>query len=179
MSVPPRAPARPRPATRVRRARPQDCPAILGLIRGLAEYEREPDAVEGGVLELHAHLFGHRPAVFCHVAEVDDGTGWTVAGIAIWLVSFSTWKVRHGIWLEDLFVDPAHRGLGLGRLLLGELGRICAARGYGRLEWWVLDWNAPAHGFYAAVGARPQDEWTVWRLDGPALAALGADPRPH
>lgn len=146
----------------------------------LAVYEREPDAVEGSVGDLREHLFGASPQVFCHVAEVRDGGGtWSVAGIAIWYVTFSTWKVRHGIWLEDLFVRPEARGLGLGRRLLVELARIAVERGYPRFEWWVLDWNTPAHGFYESLGAVPQDEWTVWRTDGAALTALGSTRDPN
>ncbi|OPZ55494.1 MAG: putative acetyltransferase [bacterium ADurb.BinA028] len=160
---------------RVREAVPADCPAIYELVVALAVYEKEPDAVEGSVDDMRAHLFGPTPQVFCHVAEVsDDAGGWSVAGIAIWYVTFSTWKVRHGIWLEDLFVRPEARGLGLGRLLLTELAGIAVERGYPRFEWWVLDWNTPAQGFYESLGAAPQDEWTVWRTDGAALTALGS-----
>ena len=96
----------------------------------------------------------------------------TVAGFALWFLNYSTWLGRHGIYLEDLYVTPALRGAGLGRALLGELARICVQRGYGRLEWWVLDWNAPARGFYESLGAVAMDEWTVHRLTGPALDAL-------
>jgi GNAT superfamily N-acetyltransferase len=162
------------PSSRVRPAQPGDCRDILRLVQALAEYEREPDAVEGTVADLHAALFAEAPQVFCHVAEVRTGDGWQVAGMAIWYVTFSTWKVRHGIWLEDLFVEPEHRQLGLGRMLLAELGRVCVERGYPRLEWWVLDWNEPAHRFYEQLGAVAQDEWTVWRVDGEPLARLGA-----
>ena len=163
------------PQIRIRPAEPRDVDAIHALVVALAVYEKEPDAVEGGPDDFAAALFRGRPEVFCHVAEVsdDDGLSWNVAGIAIWFVTFSTWKVRHGLWLEDLFVDPARRGLGLGRLLLQELAAICQERGYARFEWWVLDWNTPAHGFYRSLGALPQDEWTVWRTDGEALAVLG------
>ena len=159
---------------RVRPAEPGDCADVLRLVVALADYEREPDAVEGSVADLRAALFAGHPQVFCHVAEVDEGPGWQVAGIAIWYVTFSTWKVRHGLWLEDLFVAPEHRHLGLGRMLLVELARLCVERGYPRLEWWVLDWNEPAHGFYEQLGALAQDEWTVWRLDGGPLSRLAA-----
>ncbi|MFZ1287862.1 MAG: GNAT family N-acetyltransferase [Candidatus Phosphoribacter sp.] len=161
-------------SVRVREAIPADCPAIHELIVALAVYEREPDAVEGAVDELAAHLFGDRPQVFCHVAEVREDGVWTIAGIAVWYVTFSTWKIRHGLWLEDLFVRPEARGRGLGRMLLAELARIAVERGYPRFEWWVLDWNTPAQRFYQSLGAAAQDEWTVWRTDGPALTALGA-----
>lgn len=162
---------------RVRPATPADVPEIDAMVRELADYEREPDAVEATAQDFATALFGPDPRVHAHVAEVRadgaaDGT-WRVAGMAVWYVTFSTWRGRHGIWLEDLFVRPAHRGLGLGRALLQALGTECTARGYRRLEWWVLDWNAPAHGFYRSLGARAEDEWTVWRLDGDALGDLG------
>lgn len=167
--------------TRIRPAVPTDVAAIHELIQALAAYEREPDAVEGSAADLRAHLFGDHPQVWCHVAEVstdarnadDPAASWTVGGIAIWFVTFSTWKVRHGIWLEDLFVRPEHRGLGLGRMLLEQLASVAVERGYPRFEWWVLDWNTPAHGFYRSLDAAPQDEWTVWRLTGAPLTQLG------
>ncbi|MBK8867204.1 MAG: GNAT family N-acetyltransferase [Dermatophilaceae bacterium] len=164
------------PQTRIRLAEPRDADAIHALVVALAVYEKEPDAVEGDPADFARALFGEQPQVHCHVAEVSDdgGQSWEVAGIAIWFVTFSTWKVQHGLWLEDLFVDPARRGLGLGRQLLQELAAICVERGYARFEWWVLDWNTPAHGFYRSLGAVPLDEWTVWRMDGDALATLGA-----
>lgn len=159
---------------RIRPAEPRDVGAIDSLVRELAVYEREPDAVEAVPEDFDRALFGPHPLVHCHVAEVRDAAGrWEVAGIALWYVTFSTWRGRHGIWLEDLFVRPAQRGLGLGRRLLEALAAECAGRGYARLEWWVLDWNEPAHAFYRSLGASPEDEWTVWRLDGPALQALG------
>ena len=145
----------------VRPARPDDLPVIVEMIRELAEYERSADQVEATEPLLGAALFGDSPAVFAHVAE----SGGTVVGFALWYVTFSTWRARHGIWLEDLFVRPAFRGLGLGRALLAELTRIAAERGYPRVEWWVLDWNSPAIAFYRSLGAEPMAEWTVWRLD--------------
>lgn len=164
--------------SRVRRAREDDVTTIDTLVRELAVYEREPDAVAAHADDFRAALFGPDPRVHCHVAEVRDGDGWQVAGMALWYVTFSTWRGRHGIWLEDLFVRPEHRGLGLGRSLLAALAAECVANGWPRLEWWVLDWNSSAHAFYRSAGAVPQDEWTVWRLDGAALdgfAAGGAD----
>lgn len=161
------------PAWRVRPARPEDAAAVHGLVTALAEYEREPDAVEGGPEDFAAALFGEHPLAHCHVAEVDDPErGPVVAGMALWYVTFSTWKVRHGLWLEDLFVLPEYRRLGLGRALLAELAQVCVQRGYPRFEWWVLDWNEPAHAFYRSLGAVPQDEWTVWRMDSAAIADL-------
>ena len=153
----------------IRPAEPGDVAVVLELVRELAAYEREPDAVEATEELLNTALFGEEPVASCHVALAPDGE---VVGFALWYVTFSTWKGRPGIWLEDLFVRPSARGLGLGRALLQELAGICVARGYARFEWWVLDWNEPAHGFYRSLGARPEDEWTVWRVDGEALAAL-------
>ena len=153
----------------VRLAAPADVPVILELVHELAVYEREPDAVEATEEMLRTALFGPAPTASCHVALGDDGE---VVGFALWYVTFSTWKGRPGLWLEDLFVRPSARGLGLGKALLHELASVCVARGYARFEWWVLDWNAPALGFYASLGAVPQDEWTVHRVDGDALREL-------
>jgi len=153
----------------VRPARPEDVPTMVELVRELADYERAADQVELTADLLSAALFAPSPAVFASVAE--DGSG-AVVGLAVWFLNFSTWRGRHGIYLEDLYVRPAARGLGLGRALLTELAATCVARGYPRLDWWVLDWNAPALGFYRSLGALPMDEWTVWRLTGDALPAL-------
>jgi len=153
----------------VRPARPEDVPTMVELVRELADYERAADQVELTEDLLSAALFAPSPAVFASVAE--DGSG-AVVGLAVWFLNFSTWRGRHGIYLEDLYVRPAARGLGLGRALLTELAATCVARGYPRLDWWVLDWNAPALGFYRSLGALPMDEWTVWRLTGDALPAL-------
>jgi GNAT superfamily N-acetyltransferase len=155
----------------IRPARAQDVAVLLQLVRELAAYEREPDAVEATEAMLHDALFGGSPTASCHVAT--DPTG-EVVGFALWYVTFSTWKGRPGMWLEDLFVRPQARGSGLGRALLETLAGVCAERGYARFEWWVLDWNAPAHGFYRSLGARPEDEWTVWRVDGEELHRLGS-----
>ena len=157
------------PGATVRVAEPDDVPVLLQLVRELAAYEREPDAVEATEDDLHRALFTEHTAS-CHVALDDDGT---VVGFALWYVTFSTWKGRPGLWLEDLFVRPSARGSGLGAALLRELAAVCLERGYPRLEWWVLDWNAPAIGFYRSLGAVPQDEWTTFRVDGEALATLG------
>ena len=158
------------PATgRVRPAAAEDVPVLLELVRELAVYEREPDAVEATEPQLHEALFGVEPVAWCHVALDADGA---VVGFALWHLTFSTWRGTAGIWLEDLFVRPAARGTGLGRALLAELARTCTARGYSRLAWWVLDWNEPAVGFYRSLGAAPQDEWTTFRLDGEALVRL-------
>lgn len=156
----------------IRPATPSDIPAILGLVRELAEYEREPDAVEATEESFLATMFPAKgdPTVFGHVAEIDG----EVVGIAIWFLSFSTWTGTNGIWLEDLYVTPAQRGSGLGKELLATLARVCVERGYRRLEWTVLDWNEPSIAFYRSLGAAPMDEWTTNRLTGDALATLGA-----
>ncbi|HEV3169388.1 MAG TPA: GNAT family N-acetyltransferase [Actinocrinis sp.] len=167
----------------IRPARPADVPAIHRLICDLAEYERSRDQVEATPGHLHAALFGPAPAVFAHVAETEAGTesgtesgdGPQIVGFALWFLNFSTWTGRHGIYLEDLYVRPEHRGGGHGRALLTELARICVERGYRRLEWAVLDWNEPSIGFYKALGAVPMDEWTVFRLTGDALAKVAGD----
>ncbi|MCW2777929.1 MAG: GCN5-related N-acetyltransferase [Frankiales bacterium] len=153
----------------VRTAEPADVPVLLQLVQELAEYEREPDAVEASEDDLHRALFVDRTAS-CHVALDGDGA---VVGFALWYVTFSTWKGRPGLWLEDLFVRPSARGAGLGKALLQTLAAVCLERGYPRFEWWVLDWNAPAIGFYRSLGAVPQDEWTTFRVDGEALRQLG------
>ncbi len=152
----------------IRTAVETDVPVLLQLVRELAEYEREPDAVEATEDDLHRALFVDGTAS-CHVAL---DAGGEVVGFALWYVTFSTWKGRPGLWLEDLFVRPSARGSGLGKALLQALAAVCLERGYPRFEWWVLDWNEPAHGFYRSLGARPEDEWTTWRVDGEALTSL-------
>ena len=156
----------------IREATPDDVPAILELVRDLATYEKEPDAVKATEAHFSAALFPTEgsPTTFAHVAEVEG----EVVGMAVWYLTFSTWTGVNGIWLEDLFVQPEHRGSGLGRELLATLARTCVERGYQRLEWWVLDWNEPSIGFYKSLGAVPLDEWTVFRMDGDELASLGA-----
>lgn len=153
----------------VREATPADVPAILDLIHQLAVYEKEPDAVHNTEAMLHEHLFGGTPKVFCHVIDdVVDGQQ-QVVGIAVWFETYSTWEGVHGIWLEDLFVLPAMRGRGYGKQLLVHLAGIAVERGYTRYEWSVLDWNTPSIEFYRALGAKPMDGWTNYRLDGAAL----------
>jgi GNAT superfamily N-acetyltransferase len=154
----------------IRPAAVDDVPAVVSLIRELATYEREPDAVVATEELLRTALFGPEPRVFCRVAEDPAGE---VVGFAVWFFNFSTWLGVHGVYLEDLFVRPEARGGGYGRALLTELARIAVRNGCGRLEWAVLDWNAPAQGFYRALGAAPMDEWTTWRLTGDALRILG------
>ena len=156
----------------VRDAGPDDVPVLLALIRELAVYEKEPDAVDATEELLAAALFGPDAVASCSVAELDGA----VVGLALWYRSFSTWVGRPGMWLEDLYVRPEARGHGLGAALLRTLARTCVERGYTRFEWEVLDWNAPAQGFYRTVGALPQDEWTRWRVSGEALNALASTP---
>jgi len=152
----------------LREAQPADVPGILALIQALAVYEREPDAVENTPELLTETLFGADPRAFAHVVERDG----TVVGIAIWFLTYSTWTGRHGIWLEDLYVDETERGGGYGKALMAALAALCVERGYSRFEWTVLDWNAPSIAFYRSLGATPQDEWTTQRLTGDALEAL-------
>lgn len=156
----------------IRDARPDDVTEILAMIRELAEYEREPNAVVATEDLLTDALFCEAPAVFGLIAEEDGQT----VGFALWFRNFSTWLGRHGVYLEDLYVRPEHRGKGYGKALLAELARICQDRGYGRLEWWVLDWNEPALAFYRSIGAVPMDEWTVHRVTGDALGELASGP---
>lgn len=153
-----------RPATRA------DLPLIAALIRELAEYEQLAHEVrfdEGGLGE---RLFGARPYAEVLIGELDG----TPQGFALFFHNFSTFEGRPGVYLEDLYVRPAARGAGLGKALLKALAQIALDRDCARLEWWVLDWNAPAIGFYRKLGARPMDEWTTMRVDGAALAELAA-----
>jgi GNAT superfamily N-acetyltransferase len=153
---------------RIRRADPDDVPAIVGLVHELAGYQKAPDECRLTAEQLHAALFGPAPAVFCHVAQLDGD----VVGCALWFLNFSTWRGVHGIYLEDLYVQPAHRGSGLGKALLVALAQECVRRDYERLEWSVLKWNAPAIDFYKSIGAEPMDELTAFRLTDAALADL-------
>jgi GNAT superfamily N-acetyltransferase len=159
----------PRMPPGIRGATEEDVPEILRLIRELAVYEREPDAVATTEEDLHTWLFGVDPAAHVLLAEVDGRP----VGLALWFRTFSTWTGQPGIHLEDLFVEPEHRGSGLGKSLLVALARIAVFMGYRRLEWVVLDWNTPSIAFYEALGARPMKEWTTYRLADEALAELG------
>lgn len=159
----------------IRAARSDDLDTIIALIHGLAEYEREPEAVVLDREELRSHLFGPQPYAEVLIAETSAGEN---AGFALFFHNFSTWVGRPGIWLEDLFVRPEFRGQGLGKALLVELARIAVERRCGRVEWSVLDWNAPSIAFYKALGAVPMEEWTTYRLSGEAISALAASERP-
>src|SRR5437016_6413036 len=152
----------------IRPARRSDVPVILELIRALATYERAPNevtATESGLTEV---LFGEKPAAEVLLAFEDQ----TAVGFAVFFYNFSTWLGRPGLYLEDLFVRPEDRGKGYGRTLLIELAKIARARGCGRMEWAVLDWNEPAIQFYRKLGAKSMDEWTVFRLKGDGIAKL-------
>jgi GNAT superfamily N-acetyltransferase len=162
----------------VRPIRPDDVPAAVALVRELAEYERALHEVRLTEQQLTDRLFGDAPAVFGHVAVADDGVAaGEVVGIALWFLNFSTWRGTHGIYLEDLYVAPQHRGSGLGKELLRTLAALCVERGYSRLEWSVLDWNTPSIDFYKAAGAVPMYEWTVFRLTDEALSTFADDRR--
>lgn len=153
----------------IRRIEPSDVDRAVALVHELALYEKAPDECRLTAEQLHEVLFRENPALFGHVA-VKDGE---VVGVALWFLNFSTWDGVHGIYLEDLFVRPEHRGGGLGKALLAALGRECVANGYSRLQWSVLNWNEPSIAFYRGLGAEPLDEWTVFRMSGDALTALG------
>ena len=157
----------------LRAAAPDDVPVLLVLIGDLAEYERARDEVAATEQLLTEALFGDDHVAHCEVAEIDGA----VVGLALWYRSFSTWTGHTGLYLEDLYVRPEHRGAGAGRALLARLAQICVDRGWSRLEWSVLDWNEPAIGFYRSIGAAPLDEWTVNRLAGSPLRELAAPNR--
>lgn len=146
-----------------------DLPLIQSLIHDLATYERLAHEAAATREDLGAALFSAAPRVFCDIARWQGEP----AGMAIWFYNFSTFRGRHGLYLEDLFVKPAQRGHGIGAGLLKHLAERCMREGLGRFEWSVLDWNEPAIGFYRSLGARPMQEWTVWRLDDEDLQRLG------
>jgi diamine N-acetyltransferase len=152
----------------VRPARSQDASLIHDLIRELAEYEKLLDQVVATEAETSAALFGDNPRVFCDIAEWNGAP----AGFALWFYNFSTFRGAHGIYLEDLFVRPAFRGNSIGQNLLVTLARRAMAEGCARLDWAVLDWNAPSIAFYEKLGAHPVAGWTAYRLTGKALQAL-------
>ncbi len=158
----------------LRPATPADVPLVRAFIEGLADYERLRHECHATEAALHEHLFGPHPAAEVVLAELDTADGRVPAGFALFFRSFSTFLARPGLYLEDLFVRPEFRGQGVGKALLVHLAGLCVARGYGRFEWSVLDWNAPAIGFYRKLGAVPMDEWTVMRVTGDALERLAS-----
>ena len=154
----------------IRRARPEDSAEIFSLVRELAEYEKLSHEVEATEPMIADALFSDNPRLYCEIAEWNG----EVAGFAVWFVNFSTFSGRFGIYLEDLFVRPQFRGNGIGKALLADLARTCVDNGWSRLQWSVLDWNAPSIAFYKSLGAVLMDEWTVCRVSGPALDALAS-----
>jgi GNAT superfamily N-acetyltransferase len=154
---------------RIRPAKKEEVGIVLQLIHDLALYEKAPNEVEATERELLETIFSSDPKVFCDLVEVDG----EIVGMAIWFLNYSTWQGKHGIYLEDLFIKPEYRGRGYGKALLRHLAKICDERGYGRFQWWVLDWNSPAIEFYRSLGAVAMDEWTVYRVSGQALKDLG------
>ena len=154
----------------IRPATPGDLPLIAALIRELAEYEKLAHEVRFDETALGERLFGSRPYAEVLIGEVDG----QAQAFALFFHNFSTFEGRPGIYLEDLYVRPAARGVGLGKALLRHLAALAVERDCARLEWWVLDWNAPAIGFYEKLGARAMDEWTTMRVDGAALKELAA-----
>ncbi|MCL6618783.1 MAG: GNAT family N-acetyltransferase [Thermomonas hydrothermalis] len=158
------------PVLSIRTATPVDVPLIHQFILELAEYERLTHAVVARECDLQAQLFGEHPAAEVLIGEVDGEP----AGFALFFHTFSTFLGKRGLYLEDLYVRPTFRGLGLGRHLMTTLARLAVQRDCGRFEWSVLDWNQPAIDFYRQLGAVGMDDWTVQRLEGPALAALAA-----
>jgi len=155
-------------ALTIRAATSSDASLILDFIRALAIYEKLEHEVKASEADIVRDLFGSEPKVFCEIAEWEGKP----VGFALWFYTYSTFQGRHGIWLEDLFVDPALRGKGIGKALLVHLARRCVDEGLGRFEWWVLDWNEPSIEFYKSQGGVMQDEWTKVRVDGEALVAL-------
>jgi GNAT superfamily N-acetyltransferase len=167
-------------AVRIREARPDDVELIFGWIVELAEYERAREMVRGTPELLEDALFGPRPSAEALIAEAliaetrAEDAAWQAAGFALFHLTFSTWEARPGIWLEDLYVPPAHRRAGVGEALISHLARVTVSRGYTRLQWAALDWNTPALDFYAKLGAARLDEWKIHRLDGTALEDVAA-----
>jgi GNAT superfamily N-acetyltransferase len=155
----------------IRRATEADVPTILGLIRELADFERLAHEVVADEALLRETLFGDRPGAEVLIAEAND----EVVGFALFFQNFSTFLGRPGLYLEDLYIRPKFRGQGHGAQLLRHLARICVERSYGRFEWSVLDWNQRAVDFYKALGAKPMDEWTMFRVTGEALKTLASE----
>ena len=153
----------------IRNATAADAPVILRFITELAVYEKAGHEVEATVESLTESLFGPKAVTRAIICETEAGEP---AGFAVWFFSFSTWQARNGLYLEDLYVTPEHRGAGVGRKLLRHLAQVAVAEGCGRFEWSVLDWNEPAIRVYEAIGAEPQSEWIRYRLSGARLKAF-------
>jgi GNAT superfamily N-acetyltransferase len=163
---------------KIRAAQLKDCANILGLIKELATYEKEPDAVLTTVSDLEDALFlgtktfNNLPACYCLVIDDPDNEN-MITGFALYMLHFSTWTGKYGIYLEDLYVQETKRGQGMGKALLEHLAQICVKNDYQRFEWSVLDWNTPAWDFYVAKGSLPMTGWTLHRMQGQALTDLG------
>jgi len=155
----------------IRRARPDEAGLILSLVRELAEYEKLLHEVEATETDIEAALFGENPRLFCAIAEWEGEP----AGFAVWFINFSTFSGRHGVYLEDFYVRPFYRGKGLGKVLLSHVAKACVAGGGSRLQWAVLDWNAPSIAFYKSLGAVMMDDWTLCRVTGAALTRLAGE----
>ncbi len=158
------------PAAVIRPATTDDAATILRFIRELAAYEREPEAVEVTVETLREQLASPRPPFECVIGELAGEP----VGFALFFANYSTWRGRAGLYLEDLYVTPEARGGGVGKALLRHLAAVAVARGCVRMEWSVLDWNAPAIGFYESIGAAPMSQWTVYRLADASLRAFAS-----
>jgi GNAT superfamily N-acetyltransferase len=152
----------------IRPAEPRDVPALIAMVLELAEYENAPEQAIATDADFSRDLFGESPRVHSLVVEVSG----EVVAYAFYFLNYSTWLGRHGIYLEDLYVRPAFRGKGYGKALLIRLAQECVEKGYGRLDWSVLDWNTPSRDFYAALGAKGLTEWVPYRAEGDALANL-------
>jgi diamine N-acetyltransferase len=157
----------------IRAAQPQDSALIFALVRELADYEKLTHEVVSTPEAIAAALFAREPRLFCDIAEWNG----EAVGFAIWFLNFSTFRGRHGIYLEDIFVRPAFRKKGIGKALLARLASRCVEQGYARFEWSVLEWNKPAVDFYRSIGAQVMDEWKICRLSGDALAAFAGASR--
>ena len=156
-------------ALTIRPARPGEAPLVLQFVRELADYENLTHEVDATEAMIDAALFGAQPRAFCDFAEWEGAP----VGFALWFLNYSSFRGRHGIYLEDIFVRPAFRGRGIGKALMVHLARRCATEGWTRFEWAVLDWNTPSIDFYKSLGAELKDEWTICRVSGQALAKLG------
>ena len=153
----------------IRPAVAADAALIVAFVMALAKYEKLEHEAKASETDITRDLFSADPKVFCEIAEWDGKP----VGFALWFYTYSTFQGRHGIWLEDLYVDPQLRGKGIGKALLVDLARRCLREGLGRFEWWVLDWNEPSIEFYKSQGGVMQDEWTKVRVEGDALLRLG------
>jgi GNAT superfamily N-acetyltransferase len=153
----------------VREIRESDVAVVVRMVHDLAAYEKSSNECQLTVEQLRGALFCPAPALFGHVAEVDG----RIVGFVLWFLNFSTWTGTHGIYGEDMYVEPEYRGHGVGRALFEAMARVCVERGYQRLEFWTLDWNTNTIAFTTSLGAKPMSEWTVYRISGAELAKLG------